>query len=93
VIVDVSFVSLELSILGAMAMATMVVIGRSSWQQGMMHYVRQQHPWSMHMQRFSFSRMSQLQRWDQLELSTKPIVFQATIQVHPFFKQVVWWIL
>ncbi|KAH8969090.1 hypothetical protein BDL97_02G016700 [Sphagnum fallax] len=70
-----------------MAMATMVVIGRSSWQQGMMHYVRQQHPWSMHMQRFSFSRMSQLQRWDQLELSTKPIVFQATIQVHPFFKQ------
>jgi hypothetical protein len=56
VIVDVSFVSLELSILGAMAMATMVLIGRSSWQQGMMHYVRQQHPLSMHMQRFSFSR-------------------------------------
>ncbi|KAH9569928.1 hypothetical protein CY35_02G014700 [Sphagnum magellanicum] len=70
-----------------MAMATMMVIGRSSWQQGMMHYVRQQHPWSMHMQRFSFSRMSQLQRWDQLELSTKPIVFQATLQLHPFFKQ------
>ncbi|CAM6042552.1 unnamed protein product [Sphagnum compactum] len=70
-----------------MAMATMVVIGRSSWQQGMMHCVRQQHPWSMHVQRFSFSRMSQLQRWDQLELATKPIVFQATIQLHPFFKQ------